>query len=48
MALVATDMVELLPVVLLGLKLAADPLGNPLALSVTEPVKPPVRAMLTV
>jgi hypothetical protein len=47
-ALVVTDMVELLAVVLLGLKVAAAPPGNPLTLSVTEPAKPPLRAMLTV
>jgi hypothetical protein len=44
--LVVTVMVELLPVVLLGLKVAAAPLGSPLILSVTEPVKPDL-VMLT-
>src|SRR5215475_5943680 len=31
-----------------GLKLAVTPVGNPLALKVTPPVKPPVRVIVTV
>ena len=46
--LVVTDMVEPAPVVVLGLKVAPTPLGNPLTLSVTEPVNPPERVMITV
>jgi hypothetical protein len=47
-ALVVTDKVELVPVVLAGLNVAVAPLGNPLTLNVTDPVKPPVRVMVTV
>ena len=43
--LVLTDIVEVL-LVGLGLKLALVPLGSPLALKVTNPVKPPVEVML--
>src|SRR5262245_30139106 len=36
----------LLPVVEAGLKLAVTPVGNPLALNATPPVKPPVRVIV--
>ena len=45
---VVTLRVELVPVAGLGLKLAFAPAGKPPAERVTAPVKPPVRAMLTV
>lgn len=37
--------VELVPVADAGLKLAVTPLGNPLAVRATAPVKPPERVM---
>ena len=37
--------VEVVPVADAGLKLAVTPLGNPLAVKATAPVKPPVRVM---
>jgi hypothetical protein len=37
--------VELAPVADAGLKLAVTPLGNPLAVKATAPVKPPERVM---
>jgi hypothetical protein len=37
--------VELVPVADAGLKLAVTPLGNPLAVRATAPVKPPERLM---
>jgi hypothetical protein len=40
--------VALFPVVEVGLKLAVTPLGNPLALKATLPVKPPVRVIVIV
>jgi hypothetical protein len=40
--------VELAPVVVCGLKLAVTPPGNPLALKVTPPTKPPTRVMESV
>jgi hypothetical protein len=46
--LVVTFMVEVLPVVLFGLKDAEAPTGNPVAVSVTAPGNPPVRAIVTV
>jgi hypothetical protein len=46
--LVMTFMVEVFPVVPFGLNDAEAPAGNPLALSVTAPAKPPVRAIVTV
>jgi hypothetical protein len=45
---VATVSVEDVPVVGFGLKLAVAPVGNPLALRLTLPAKPPVRVMLIV
>jgi hypothetical protein len=39
--------VLLFPVVEVGLKAAVTPLGNPLALNATAPVKPPVRVIAT-
>ena len=38
--------VLLVPVVDAGLKLAVTPVGNPLALNATLPVKPPVRVIV--
>jgi len=45
---VATERLELAPVVGLGLKEPVAPDGRPDTLSATEPVKPPLRAILTV
>ena len=47
-AFAVTVIVEELPVVPLGLKLALAPLGNPEALNVTAPLNPCVRSMNTV
>jgi hypothetical protein len=38
----------LVPVVLVGLKLAVTPDGSVLVVNATEPAKPPVRVMVTV
>jgi hypothetical protein len=46
--LVVTFIVDVLPVVPFGPNDAEAPAGNPLALSVTAPAKPPVRAIVTV
>jgi len=46
-AVVVTVIVEEV-VAALGLKLAVAPLGNPLALKLTDPVKPPVGEILRV
>jgi len=40
--------VVLLPVAGVGLKLPVTPLGSPLAVKATLPVKPPVRVIVTV
>jgi hypothetical protein len=47
---VATVMVEVVPVAGMGfvLNVAVTPAASPLAFSVTAPVKPPVRAIVTV
>ncbi len=45
---VFTVKIEELPVVGLRLKLGVAPVGNPLALKVTSPVKPPDGEMFTV
>ena len=44
----AANVTVLVPVVEIGLKLAVTPDGNPLALSVTLPVKPPRGTTVTV
>ena len=45
---VPTASVDAVPVAGFGLKLAVAPVGSPLALRLTLPVKPPVRVMLIV